>query len=121
MGVEIFPSCINLGFNGLWADGHGGAGRDGQLGAKPAHVRHHPLPTQQSQRTSCELKGEQATAVWGQPPWRSMASKCGESKSFLPKSSHKPNICLKSGRAQLTVELILVPISSSARRKEAAG
>lgn len=120
-GRGDFPLLDESGLHDSWADAHGGAGRGGQLGDKPASVGHHPFPMQQAQRTSCELKGEPATAIRGQRPWRGMASKCGESRSFLPKSSLKPNICLKSGRAQLTVELILVPVSSSARRKEAAG
>lgn len=62
-GRGDFPQLHESGLHDSRADAGGGAG---QLGDKPAHVGHHPLPTQRAQGTSCELKGEPATAVRGQ-------------------------------------------------------
>lgn len=68
-GSGDFPQLCESGLHDSQADTGGGAGSGGQLGDKPAHVGHHPLPTQRARGTSCELKGEPATAVQGQRPW----------------------------------------------------
>lgn len=89
-GSGDFPQLHESGFHDSWTDAGAGAGHQsssgGQLGDKPAHVGHHPSPTQRAQRASYELKGEPATAVPGEV-W---PANVGKARAFCPNPATNP-------------------------------